>query len=92
MIARDPKQRNLYESRLKAERDAQAKEDYARQQGIEQGIEQGELLGQAKLVSMLSSLVGEPGPCIEDLVSLGRDKLESMEADLQRRLRERNKS
>ncbi len=38
VIARDPTQRSLYEARLKAERDARAKEDYAREEGREQGL------------------------------------------------------
>ena len=90
MIARDPTQRTLYEARLKAERDARAKEDYAREEGREQGREVGELAGQARLVAILQGLADEPVQPMDELKGLGSARLMSMETDLQRRLRERS--
>ena len=41
MIARTPRERELYEARLKMERDTAAQLEYATAKGVEQGIELG---------------------------------------------------
>ncbi len=87
MIARDPKQRSLYESRLKAERDVRAKEEYAHEKGREEGREEGEAIGRVKL---LRQLLGDDLPLECELRSMSLEDLALMEADLQHRLRERS--
>ncbi len=85
MIARDPKQRTLYEARLKAERDALAKEDYAR----EEGREEERLVERFRTVKMLRDIVGDAAPTDDELTGLSLDDLAGIEAKLQRRLRDR---
>ena len=87
MIARDPTQRSLYESRLKAERDVQAKEDYAREEGREEGIEIGEALGSVKT---LQSLQGILDYSIDELREKSLVELNQIISQLQSRLRHRN--
>jgi len=82
MIARDPIQRSLYEARLKAERDARAKEDYAR----EKGRSVGESIGKIKL---LRQLLGDDPATNAEYQTLSLADLAEIEQDLQCRLRER---
>ena len=86
MIARSPKERDLYEARLKLQRDEEARLRYAREQGIEQGIEQGNLAGR---VQLLQELLGEKVIAMDDLRSRTLEQLTTAEADLKRRLRDR---
>ncbi len=91
MIARDPNQRRLYGSRLKAERDSQSKEEYAREEGFEQGREQGRLEGEAiGKVKLLQQSLGTDSSSDTDLRRLALEDLARIEQDLQRRLRERS--
>ena len=86
MISRDPDQRRLYEERLKFERDVKAKEEFARQQGLEQGLEQGEPIGK---VIVLAELLGDVPPARSELRKLSPDELNKLRERLQQRLRER---
>jgi hypothetical protein len=83
MIARDPDQRSLYETRLKFERDVRAREEQAR----EEGRQEGEVIGTIKLLRQL--LGDEPLPEAE-FERRSVDELAELAQDLQRRLRERS--
>lgn len=87
MISRDPDQRSLYEARLKFERDVQAKQDQARQEGVVIGLAKGELIGK---VQLLRQLLGEPKLTASELESMGLDELTVTAEQLQCRLSERN--
>ncbi len=94
MIARDPEQRSLYDARLKMERDARAKLDFAReegiQQGLEQGLERGRLNERIRIVQVLRDIVGDESPKDSELTLLSLDDLAAFESEFQRRLRERS--
>src|SRR6056297_3671957 len=90
MISRDPEQRILYEARLKAERDARAKLDFARQEGRQEGREEGRQQGEAVgKVKVLRDLLDETSPTDDELQAYPLDQLASLESDFQRRLRKR---
>ncbi|MCC9599669.1 Rpn family recombination-promoting nuclease/putative transposase [Stieleria sp. JC731] len=78
MIAKDPEERRYYESRLKMQRDEQARLDGAR--------EQGEAIGR---VRVLQSLVGNEELPVEQLCSKSSEELSAMEAMLKQQLRDR---
>ena len=78
MIARSPKERDLYEARLKLQRDEEARLRYAR--------EQGNLAGR---VQLLQELLGEEVSAMDDLRSRTLVQLTTAEADLKRRLKDR---
>ena len=82
MIARNPEEKRFYESRLKMQRDEQARLEAAR----EQGVEQGEAIGR---VRVLQSLAGVLETAIDELRTHTLDDLAAMERDLKRQLRER---
>lgn len=89
MIARDPEQRSLYEARLKVERDARAKCDYAMQQGMHEGMQQGRLEGRAiGKVMVLRDLLQETSPTDDELLGYSMDRLTELEADFRRRLQD----
>ena len=75
MISRNPEDRQFYEARMKFLHDEEARLIAARQEG--------ELVGRVKL---LSELLGESTSGVEDMT---QEALSNLEADLQRRLRER---
>ncbi len=90
MIARSPREREQYESRLKMERDEQARLQAARDQGEakgrEEGRAEGELVGQIRILERL--LAGEPN----DDATLAKMDMEALKkhlSDLQRRFTER---
>lgn len=89
MIARDPDQRSLYEARLKAERDARAKLDYARNEGLEQGLEKGRREERLRTVGILRDIAGASSPTDAELQLLSFEDLAALESDFQRRLRKR---
>ena len=98
MIAKNPEERQLYEDRLKAERDewartAQAEKDgleRGREEGFEQGRQEGrqegEIIGK---IELLCQLLNQPYLGERPLREQSIDELASLEADLQRRLRKR---
>lgn len=88
MIARSPDEREQYEARLKFQRDAAWRLEAARKEGKAEGIAEGEARGEARgRVRALQDLLQLPDR--EDLDSLSRESLATLEADLQRQLRER---
>ncbi|WP_158222640.1 Rpn family recombination-promoting nuclease/putative transposase [Rhodopirellula sp. MGV] len=82
MIAKNPEERRFYESRLKMQRDEEARLVAAR----EQGVEQGEAIGR---VRVLQSLAGVEESAVEQLRSKSLDELSAMEANLKQQLRDR---
>ena len=86
MIARNPREQELYEARLKMQRDEQSRIEAAKDQSREEGREEGRLIGRIQLLQQLLRLAESPA---EDLKNRPVDELEAMESDLQRQLRER---
>ena len=82
MIARTPRQRQLYEARLKMQRDEQSRIEAAE----ERGEARGRLVGR---VQLLQQLLGQPESREAELTSQPIDQLAALESDLQRQLRER---
>ncbi len=78
MIARNPKERQLYDDRLKAERD-----EWAR---TEQAKREGELVGK---IELLSQLLDQPSPSSQTLRGMTLDELSKIESGLQQQLRDR---
>lgn len=87
MISCDPEQRSRYETRLKFERDVQAKQDPARREGVTIGLAKVETLGK---VPLLRQLLGESERTPAQLESRSVDELIDMERQLQRRLCKRS--
>ena len=80
MIARDPEQRSLYEARLKAERDARAKFDHAREEGRHEGRQEGEVVGEIRgKVKILRDLLDEPLPTDTELQTYTLEQLAHVE-------------
>lgn len=86
MIARDPHQRRLYDQRLKMQMDEAARLQAATAEGEARGRAQGQAIGRVQLLQQLLGLQA-PSPSELERKSLG--DLSALEADLQRRLRER---
>ena len=86
MIARNPDEKRYYESRLKMQRDEQARLEAAEERGIEKGIERGKELGveQGKAigrVQLLQSLVGDTVTTGDDLQTRSLDDLAELESE-----------
>ncbi|WP_372718017.1 hypothetical protein [Novipirellula sp.] len=90
MIARDPEQRRLYEAQLKAERDARANCDSAREEGLEKGYREGLHAGAVGKVQLLRQLLDLESPTDAEIQGLTMDQLSGLEQDFQQRLRDRN--
>jgi predicted transposase/invertase (TIGR01784 family) len=102
MIARNPEERQLYEDRLKAERDEWARTAQAKLDGLEEGMEKGlekgmeegmkkglrrgQIIGK---IELLCELLNQPYAGQYPLTEQTAEQLASLEAELQRRLRER---
>ena len=98
MIARNPKERQVYDDRLKAERDEWARTAQAKLDGLEEGMEkglekglekgrrQGQIIGK---IELLCQLLNQPYLGKRPLHEQTEEELAAFEADLQRRLRER---
>jgi predicted transposase/invertase (TIGR01784 family) len=82
MIARNPEERQLYEDRLKAERD-----EWAR---IAQAELEVRLEERVRTIKVLRDIVGDTSPSDAALSNCSLDELASIEAGLQRCLRERS--
>jgi len=84
MIAQSPHEREMYEARLKFERDQEWRLSAARnegiEQGIERGIERGEYTGQIRL---LQRLLGLPESQSGELAAFGIDQLRNLFTQLQ---------
>jgi len=98
MIAQSPQEREMYEARLKFERDQNWRIKAARDEGraegleegvakgIEQGIERGELSGR---IRVLQSLLGLPESPLSELAGLDAKQLAHLATQLQGQLRDR---
>ena len=82
MIQRSPDERRFYESRLKFQRDEQARLDYAGQEGEIRGEIRGK-------VATLQEVLGLPISAKSELDSLSTNELDALLRDLQTRLRTR---
>ena len=102
MIARNPKERQAYDDRLKAERDEWARTAQAKLDGLEEGMEKGLEKGMEKgmekgrrqgqvigKIELLCQLLNQPYLGERPLHEQTEEELAAFEADLQRRLRER---
>ena len=87
MIARSPEERRYYESRLKMQRDEQARLEAAEERGEARGRAEGEAIGRVKL---LEQLAGLPESSADALRQHTLEELAAMENELQRQLRERS--
>jgi hypothetical protein len=91
MISRTPDTRELYEARLKAKLDEEARLDHARTEGRTEGerigLTRGEQIGQIRL---LEQLLGMAPTTSEELARLSFEQLAAQLADLQCILRERS--
>ena len=91
MIAKTPRDRDLYESRLKMERDAAAtaaiRERRGLAEGRAEGMERGEYAGR---IRVLQQVLGLPQSSTSELVSLEIEHLSKLANDLQNRLHERS--
>ena len=86
MIAQTPATRELYEARLKAKLDEEARLDYARTEGRTEGRVEGELMGQVRLLEQLLGMVPTSS---EELAERSMEQLTTQVADLMRIFRER---
>ena len=103
MIARSPQERDLYEARLKMQRDEEARLRYAKNQGIELGREKGRREGRSEgreegiqrgnlagRIQLLQELLGESVTEMEVLKNQEVVELTATVARLQRQLRDRD--
>ena len=86
MIAQSPREREMYEARLKFERDQAWRIKTAKAEGIEEGIERGKYLGQ---IHLLQSLLGLPESSSSELATLEFEQLSNLATQLQAQLRDR---
>lgn len=86
MIAKTPDQRDLYEARLKMQRDEAARIEYAKTEGRTEGRSEGELIGQ---IRTLESLLGIPVSTDQEIAANSQDQLRARAAELQTKLRSR---
>jgi predicted transposase/invertase (TIGR01784 family) len=90
MIARDPKQRSLYQARMKMEMDERFRLQAAKEEGLAEGLAEGEARGEARgRVRILQQLIGTTISSDSELASKSLADLAAMEADLQRQFQER---
>ncbi len=103
MISQTPRERELYEARLKMERDEAARLLGAREEGREKGREEGHEKGRKKgreegkrlwklvgVVQTLQQLLGIEVSVSEDLEIRSEEDLSNLAETLQTRLRDRN--
>ncbi|MFN0054278.1 MAG: hypothetical protein ACKV0T_19045 [Planctomycetales bacterium] len=83
MIASSPQDRQLYNARLKMERDAAAKLQFAKEEGLDEGLAKGECIGQIRL---LQRLLGQPELPTSELATLTLDQLSKQATQLQAQL------
>ena len=102
MIAQSPREREMYEARLKFERDQtwrmKAAKDEGRAEGIEEGIAEGIAKGRAEgiergdfsgQIRVLQRLLGLPESQLAELTELELEQLSSLATQLQAQLRDR---
>ncbi len=98
MIAKNPDERRLYNERLKMERDERARNLQAReevrqegelkglQKGRQEGLQEGATIGR---IQVLREINGLPSQSADELANRSADELLALEAELQRKLRDR---
>ena len=86
MIAQSPQEREMYEARLKFERDQVWRLRAAKDEGIEQGIERGEVSGR---IRVLQVLLGLPESPLSELAGLELEQLSRMAIQLQAQVSDR---
>jgi predicted transposase/invertase (TIGR01784 family) len=87
MIAKSPEERELYEARLKLQRDEQSRIDAAEERGEARGVALGEIRGAAEgRVRLLQEWLGHPPTELDELTL---EELAAMERELQRQMRNR---
>jgi predicted transposase/invertase (TIGR01784 family) len=96
MITRTPETRELYEARLKAQLDEEARLDYARAEGEQIGQQRGEQIGQQRgeqigQIRLIEDLLKMPPTESEELAKLGLEQLAMRLAELRKLLREQTK-
>jgi predicted transposase/invertase (TIGR01784 family) len=89
MISQTPRERELYEARLKMERDEPARLSGAREEGRQEGKRLGKLIG---VIQTLQQLLGIDVSSSEDLEVRLEEDLSLLVETLQSRLRDRNVS
>ncbi|RPI90622.1 MAG: hypothetical protein EHM42_01090 [Planctomycetaceae bacterium] len=98
MIARTPRERELYESRLKMERDEAARLELAMAEGVAKGRAEGRVEGRtegrvegayAGRIQILQQLLGLPESSPQDLAAMGIEKMSELAERLQAQLRAR---
>jgi predicted transposase/invertase (TIGR01784 family) len=95
MIAKSPRERELYEARLKMQRDEQSRIDAAtdqaraegQAQGRVEGLSAGRLIGR---IQVLQDLLGLPESSDKELASQSLDQLAAIERELERQRQERD--
>ena len=87
MISRTPRERELYEARLKLDRDEAARLLGAREEGREEGERIGKLIG---VIQTLQELLGDSVSSSDELRAESDESLSSLVSLLQSRLRDRN--
>jgi len=83
MIARSPRDRELYEARLKMQRDEQSRIDAARDQALAKGLLAGK-------IQLLQELLGEQPSELTELIAEPEEQLAALANELQERLRSRD--
>jgi hypothetical protein len=85
LIARSPRERELYDARLKMQRDEQSRIEAARNQSHAEGRLEGR-------IQLLQQLLGVPESTADEFERLTTDELVRLEQDLQQQLRARGVS
>ena len=86
MIARTPRENELYKARLKMERDEAARLDFAKDEGRVEGLERGQFVGR---IQVLQHLLGLPESPMSELAETEIGQLSRLAGELQTQLRER---
>ena len=87
MVSQNSEQRQLYDARLKFQRDEAARLELALSEGIEKGIEKGSLLGR---ISLLQELLGVAESNRQELASYTEAQLSELVEQLKHQLRTRS--
>ncbi len=86
MIAKSPKDREIYEARLKLQRDEQSRIEAARDQSRAEGQAAGRVMGRIQLLQQLLGIPESPDDALEGQTM---EQLAALEGELQRQMRER---
>jgi predicted transposase/invertase (TIGR01784 family) len=89
MLTQNDRERELYEARLKMQRDIRSSQREEREQGRQEGREEGWRLGLAEQIQFCQRLLQRPLTAREDLVALSSAELEQQVTNLQTELANR---